>query len=464
MNKGDVESELTYFHPNAVITWHNAEVSRGRDGIRSYLNRMLQGPNKVVESYKADVNVDELTILYGGNTGISFGSAVEHFKLANGKNFDLPARWSATLVKEGDKWLIANLHASDNLFDNPLLDLTKRDGPLGDRHRTRRRSPDRMVPRQEAQEGLTSLAMIAPAGDLLETRPLPTAGELREFAAREGIDAATTWLYRSLLESPFHGPFIRRIEETCKRPTSTVWNSDAILVIVPGAFYRENPGSGADGQVLREQAESLGCPTDLVPLASTGSLKENARILCDWLTKQPARPMILTSLSKGGADVKMALAEPDAEHAFRNVVVWISLCGVLDGTPMAEWLLSPWNPGAVLSLLYYWLRGQSTSFLPDLRYGPGQPLDFKLRLPAHMRLISVVGFPLREHLDRGISRRCHRRLTPLGPNDGALVLADVCALPGLVYPLWGADHYLQPKSGVHELVAAILQDLGESPQ
>jgi hypothetical protein len=302
--------------------------------------------------------------------------------------------------------------------------------------------------RREAQTGLTSA--------------LPSAGELRDFAAREGIDAATTLLYRSLLESPCHGPFIRRIEETRKRPAATSWDSDAILVIVPGAFYRENPRSGADGHVLREQAEALGCPTDLVPLASAGSLKENAQILCDWLPKQPPRPMILASLSKGGADVKMALAEPEAERAFENVVAWISLCGILDGTPMAEWLLSPWNPGAVLGRLYYRLRGQPTSFLPDLLYGPGRTLDFPLRLPAHLRLVSIVGFPLREHLDRGIARRCHRRLTPLGPNDGGLVLADVCALPGLVYPIWGADHYLQPKSGVNELVAAILQDLGES--
>jgi hypothetical protein len=296
----------------------------------------------------------------------------------------------------------------------------------------------------------------------LDRGALPSAGELRDFAERNGIDAATTLLYRSLLESPFHGPFIRRIAEACKQPKPTAWDTDAILVIVPGAFYRENPRSGADGHVLREQAERIGCPTDLVPLASAGSVRENARILCDWLPNQPRRPMILASLSKGGAEVKMALAEPDAERAFENVVAWISLCGILDGTPMAEWLLSPWNPGAMLSRLYYRLRGQSTSFLPDLRYGPGQTLDFSLRLPAHVRLISVVGFPLREHLDRGIARRCHRRLTPLGPNDGGLVLADVCALPGLVYPIWGADHYLQPKSGVNELVAAILQDLGES--
>ena len=49
----DFDRELTYFHPNAVVTWHNAEVSRGRDGIRKYLGRMLEGPNKAVASFSA---------------------------------------------------------------------------------------------------------------------------------------------------------------------------------------------------------------------------------------------------------------------------------------------------------------------------------------------------------------------------------------------------------------------------
>ena len=126
MNKGDIDRELAYMHPNVVVTWHNAEVSRGRDGVRAYLTRMLSGPNRVVSRYSATVDVDELTVLYGGSTGISFGSAIEHFKLNDGRMLDLPARWSATLVKDGDKWLIASLHASDNLFDNPLLAIAKR--------------------------------------------------------------------------------------------------------------------------------------------------------------------------------------------------------------------------------------------------------------------------------------------------------------------------------------------------
>src|SRR5580700_4462405 len=126
MNKGDIDRELAFMHPNVVVTWHNAEVSRGRDGVRAYLTRMLSGPDRIVSSYSATVAIDELTILYGGSTGISFGSAIEHFKLNDGRTLDLPARWSATVVKDGDKWLVASLHASDNLFDNPLLAMAKR--------------------------------------------------------------------------------------------------------------------------------------------------------------------------------------------------------------------------------------------------------------------------------------------------------------------------------------------------
>jgi hypothetical protein len=92
-------------------------------------------------------------------------------------------------------------------------------------------------------------------------------------------------------------------------------------------------------------------------------------------------------------------------------------------------------------------------------------LDSPLRLPAQIRLISIVGFPLREHLTRRESRRCHGRLAPFGPNDGGLMLSDVCALPGLIYPVWGADHYLQPERHIRDvrvLIRSILQYLDET--
>jgi ketosteroid isomerase-like protein len=126
MNKGDIERQLTYLHPNIVVTALNGEVSRGRDGVRAYFLKMTTGPNRVVESFHCDVMVDELTILYGADTGISFGSAVQSYKLTDGLKLDAKTRWTATLVKDHDHWLVASLHASANLFDNPLLAMAKR--------------------------------------------------------------------------------------------------------------------------------------------------------------------------------------------------------------------------------------------------------------------------------------------------------------------------------------------------
>jgi len=126
MNKGDIDRELTYLHTNAVVTWHNAEVSRGREGVRAYYTRLTSGPNKIVDKFSAEINVDELTLLPSENTGISFGSSIEHFKLTTGRSFDLKGRWTATLIKEGGQWLIASLHVSTNIFDNVMLDVARK--------------------------------------------------------------------------------------------------------------------------------------------------------------------------------------------------------------------------------------------------------------------------------------------------------------------------------------------------
>jgi ketosteroid isomerase-like protein len=122
-NESNIDALLGYLHPNVVVTWQNAEVSRGHEAVRAYLTRMTSGANRIVTRFQTNATVDELTILYGGIAGIAFGSSNDHFELAGGKTFDLNGRWSATLVKENGRWLVANFHASSNLFDNPVLNL-----------------------------------------------------------------------------------------------------------------------------------------------------------------------------------------------------------------------------------------------------------------------------------------------------------------------------------------------------
>jgi hypothetical protein len=280
-------------------------------------------------------------------------------------------------------------------------------------------------------------------------------------AEAEGIDAATRALYERVRGSPPHAPFIRRIDELRRRPAPARRQMRATLAIAPGAFYREFSHTGADGRLLREQAQRLGCATAVIPTGSTGTLEENARAICHWLIdRPPEETIILGSSSKGGSDIKLALARPEAAAAFRNVAAWINVCGILSGSPAVNWLAARrWQ--MFFFRLLFWLRGWNIRVLGDLGHGPGTLLDFELKLPATMRLLHVIGFPMREHMTTPLARACHARVTPQGPNDGVVLLAEVCRLPGLIYPVWGADHYLRPSWDMRSLAGALLEYLGE---
>lgn len=123
--KQDVTAILGCVTDDVVVTFLDSEVARGKPQLGAYYERMMSGPSKVVQSYRNEVTVDSLTILYGGETGVSWGSSKDDFVLTGGLELSLTSRWTATLVKVDGHWLIASFHASANLFDNPLLRASK---------------------------------------------------------------------------------------------------------------------------------------------------------------------------------------------------------------------------------------------------------------------------------------------------------------------------------------------------
>jgi hypothetical protein len=306
------------------------------------------------------------------------------------------------------------------------------------------------------------LARVAEWPHFCDWRDL-TYPVLARLAAEQGMDFATALLYDRLRRSTDHGPFIRRIDELLAGPPSFDRNLDLLLAVAPGAYYRELPKAGGDGSKLREQAAAFGCRTTVIPTHSMGTVAENGRILFDWLSEGRAERVVLASISKGAADIKAALTLPGAAEAFRPVVAWLNLSGLPNGTPIANWLFE-----RRLATLFYraafWWKGLDIEVLRQCAWGPGAVLDFPWRLPPHIRLISVAGFPLRRYMSSGALATYQRRLAPRGPNDGLLLLADVCSLPGLVYPVWGADHNLRPAWDIRRLVAALAFYLAETLQ
>ncbi len=263
---------------------------------------------------------------------------------------------------------------------------------------------------------------------------------LKEVAAGHGLEFATAVLYDRVLRQAEN----RRLFQQVQTGDSGASLPATLVGIVPGAFYREHKNTGADGARLAGIVESMNCPVELVPVESFGSLAGNAAVILRWLQQHRQQRVLLISLSKGSADLKVALGLPAAGGLFDNVVAWIGLSGLPQGTPLVAWLRR--QPLRRLGVrLWLRLRGQRYSVVEELRPEADGPLAAWPGLPPHLRVVHVTGFPLRRHLAHPWAERAYDRVAPWGPNDGGgFLLGEVGHLPGVVFPVWGADHYLQP--------------------
>jgi ketosteroid isomerase-like protein len=127
----DIDALLNHVAPNVVVTWQNGEVSRGADGLRKFYDEVLTGRDRVVANVASTLKVDELSILYGNETAIAFGSIHDDLTLNRsiaraaflgaGNVLALDSRWTATLIKIGPEWKVASYHVSTDAFSNPIL-------------------------------------------------------------------------------------------------------------------------------------------------------------------------------------------------------------------------------------------------------------------------------------------------------------------------------------------------------
>ena len=284
--------------------------------------------------------------------------------------------------------------------------------------------------------------------------PSGTAGQQlsdRELAQTHGLDFATAVMYCRARDKPANAEFIRSMEMTA----ASAEIRSIRIGLVPGAFYQEHDNTGADGADVIRIIASLGYTAEVIAVRSFGSPQENAAIIHKWLQQDPARPVILISLSKGACDLKAAW--PWMLESKVRVVAWISLSGICTGTPLVNWLRTrPWR-SFVVWLLLKWRR-QRSSVIDELRHGIDAPLNHWPEFPSSLIIVHVQGYPLARHLAHPWAGKAYQRLNALGPNDGGgIILADVAEWPGIILPLWGVDHYLKPRHDITAILSQVFQ-------
>lgn len=119
-NAGDYPAMLEkYCHNDIIATWQDGTTSEGHAGVIAEFDKLKQ----FIDKMTVDATTDKRLILNDGNLVISSGEMKDHYELGRGPSVNLNSRWSATLVKDNDRWLLASFSASTNAFDNEVVSL-----------------------------------------------------------------------------------------------------------------------------------------------------------------------------------------------------------------------------------------------------------------------------------------------------------------------------------------------------
>jgi ketosteroid isomerase-like protein len=126
--KGDIDGLLEHLAPDVLVTWQNGELCRGREEVRAFHNRMMTGDNKIVREVESAPEV--LGRQMHGDWAVSWGNLNDHFLLMDGTDLPFDSVFTATISKQGDRWLVTAFHVSINAFENPVVGLAVRKSAL----------------------------------------------------------------------------------------------------------------------------------------------------------------------------------------------------------------------------------------------------------------------------------------------------------------------------------------------
>ena len=262
------------------------------------------------------------------------------------------------------------------------------------------------------------------ARDYLEGRPLPsdlqkirdahlTEGSLPSEPAlsylttRYSPDVATIFFVEavsahdpSLSMQREYEDALQRLMQTGEVPAVDLSGSRLTVAFAPGWFYESyGTETGADFQKQLDQLARVGVAAELIETDENGTVESNAVVIADAFRRlqREGRQVLVVSGSKSGAEVAIALGDILAPEETTGILAWLSIGGVHQGSPFADWALNPtvcW-----ISKLHLGLQGFDLQGALSLQTTPRRDHFAKLqipRAPASRQLRACAAF--RRHL------------------------------------------------------------------
>jgi len=274
------------------------------------------------------------------------------------------------------------------------------------------------------------------------------AETLRELSNETSVDMATLYfterLYRDAQNRSFQDAFAELTQHYDEAGPEMIGEAIPLtrytLALVPGYGYKMDTTTGGDLARQRALMDRLGIRNLLVETNETGTVEENAVIIADTIRELGKRreEVILVSASKGGPEVALALGHNLSQDESLTVHAWISIGGVLRGSPMADHMRE-W-PRRWLVATVGRLLGHPKGIAKNLSTEMRRVVFQRISIPEHILTLQYVGAPLRSQVDPE-SRKRYATLRSLGPNDGLTLLPDELVEGGIAVTDIGLDHY-----------------------
>jgi hypothetical protein len=209
-------------------------------------------------------------------------------------------------------------------------------------------------------------------------------------------------------------------------------------LFVPGFHYLSDKSSGADFANQRQFFHELGVRVDLLRTEEDGTVEENAAIIAANIRALHDADAILVSTSKAGPEVALALGKILAPDETARVKAWISVGGLIWGTPLADYATT-WPQSWIVRLMFRYSR---TGFqgIPGLTTAASQARMERIRIPARIMIVEYIAVPLSGDIYGSVESR-YARLRKDGPNDGLTLLADELLPNGIAVIEPGIDHF-----------------------
>jgi hypothetical protein len=228
------------------------------------------------------------------------------------------------------------------------------------------------------------------------------------------------------------------------------------ILFIPGFHYLSDPTSGADFANQRRLMRELGLNVQLAATEEDGTIEENAEIIARIVRSgsKSHSKLILVSTSKAGPETAFALGGILRPDETTSVKAWLSVGGLIRGTPLAD-RVTTWPKSWIARILFSLERTDFRS-VPGLTTNASRRRMSSIRLPRKILVVQYVAAPLSGDI-ADVVRGRYTYLRKYGPNDGLTLLADELMPGGITIIELGFDHfYRDPEINLKSMAIANL--------